>query len=306
MGSVSGTCSFTRRLVNEYLGTGNMDVKEAILDFQWNIRKKQADKKRRDELEGIDAVMNEVPELPKNFEKWIIRNCFIEQVMYQKQGKAYKTYCTACGKEETVKERPVHGKRIYCSRCKRFWTARAWRKQKYLTDAQDVGILQRLNDGSGYILRNFDCRKKLVREKEWKEPEVFIHENVRMRLTPEFAEAEAFEWGEYKNTGVTRWCHTIRGGMAGYYYHNYFGQALMYTPNLKRELKGERFAYMDWKRWMRSGQRERVSPSWILQRLYRYPCIEYMEKIGLSRLVDEIMAGKEISKLLIPQGDFRR
>ena len=27
--------TFTRRLVNEYLGTGNMDVKEAILDFQW-------------------------------------------------------------------------------------------------------------------------------------------------------------------------------------------------------------------------------------------------------------------------------
>ena len=293
----------TRKLVNDYLGTGNLDVKEAVLGFQYQIREEKLDKKHRTETEAIDAVMNEVPELPKDFERWVLRNCFQEYILYRKKGREYEAYCTHCGRWRMLTCNPVHNGTLYCKTCEEFYLGKAWGKQKYLTEEQDVGVLQRLQDGTGYILRNMVCRIKRTRETGWETPELHIYEDRRVRLTRSFIEEEFFEYGEYKRTGVVRWCHTIKGGVYGYYASRRFGRAYMYTPNLKRELKDQTFVHIDLKRIMRGGERKRVDPAYILRRLRRYPFIEYLLKSGLETLTKELMEGKENENMFIPEAD---
>ena len=42
-------------------------------------------RKHRSEIEEIDATMKEVPELPKNFDDWVIKNCFKETLFYERE-----------------------------------------------------------------------------------------------------------------------------------------------------------------------------------------------------------------------------
>ena len=79
-----------------------------------------------------------------------------------------------------------------------------------MTDETDVGLLQRLKDDSGWILRSFNCRIKREHDKGWENYEIHVFEESRERLDDTFRQEEFFEFGEYKYTGVDRWCHNCR------------------------------------------------------------------------------------------------
>lgn len=283
-----GNC---RKIVNDYLGTGNLGVKNAILEFQYNVRKENLNKKHRSELEQIDSVMNEVPDLPKDFDRWIEQNCLEEYLMYEKKGKNYKVYCTHCDKWVKVKDKPAHNTESQCPNCKTPAIYKSWNKQKYLCQEVTAGILQRLKDDTAYILRKFKFRITRSKEKGWDKAEIYRCENIRVTLDERFRESEYFEYGEYKYTGVTRWCHEVRRAF-GYGYRE-FGRAVMYTPNLKRVLSEEKFAKCNLKEMFMGGKRGYVSPVVMLQVLNRYPYLEYLQKSGLHRLVKEILSRNE-------------
>lgn len=289
-----------RKKVNEYFKTGqNRDIFEAVLDFQAEIKKSQLQNKHRSEIEQIDEVMREVPELPKNFENWIAKNCFKELMFYEPENKCShrwpKMYCTHCKKwmptPADYKNRPKHNEETVCPECKSSVIYKSWNKQKYVEDDANVGILQRLKDDSGWILRRFHCKIKRNREAGWEIYDLHIWEDARARLDDYFAEREYFEYGEYKYTGVDRWCHECRRSNWKYYYgYGYvdksLGSMIMYTPNLKRELRREKFHKMDLKAVMKIGGRKRVPPATILRRLQRYPYMEYLQKSGLEKLME--------------------
>ena len=84
------------------------------------------------------------------------------------------------------------------------------------------------------------------------------HETVRVKLNNRMSREDSFEYGEYKYTGIQRWCHNAR--QSRWYGMRIFGEAVMYTRNLKRELRGtglERLALKDYMR----GDRGGVCPS---------------------------------------------
>ncbi len=288
-----------RDIVNEYFATGmNKDIREAVLDFQSTIKKDALRKKHKNELEEIDSVMNEVPDLPKDFDSWVIKNCFKETMFYQKE-KPYSwpnVYCTHCEKwmpaPATNSSKPEHGKEVICPECKTNAVYRSWNKQKYVNDSSDVVILQKLIDKSGYILRKFECSIKRRHEKGWENLEFNKHEILRQKLNNSFVNERLYEYGEYKYTGIYRWCYQCRRSQFSYYSHD-FGTGLMFTKNLKRELKNEAFVNVDFKRFFMGGSRRRIDPGYILRRLQQYPIIEYLMNSGLSKLSDEIMENKE-------------
>lgn len=284
-------CGDSRKVVNDYLETGKLSVKNAVLDFQCNVRKENIQRKHRNEIEQIDSVMSEVPNLPKDFDSWIEKNCFEEYLMYEKKGKKYKVFCTHCGKWVNVKDKPTHNASGICPDCKTSAIYKSWNKQKYLYQEVYVGILQRLQDDTAYILRGFKFRATRCREKGWDKVEIYRWEDTRVTLDERFRQSEFFEYGEYKYTGITRWCHEVRHGM-GYYYHH-FGRAVMYTSNLKRVLSKEKFAKCNLKEMFLGGKREYVDPIVRLQVLKNYPYLEYLQKSGLNRLVQEILGRKE-------------
>lgn len=295
-----------RKLVNDYFGTGqNRDIYAAVLDFQAEIKSGQLRRKYRSELEKIDEVMREVPDAPKNFEDWIAKNCFAETLFYEPESMCHyrwpRMYCTHCRQwmdtPTDYKERPEHNKETKCPKCGTAAKYKSWNKQKYVEDETDVGLLQRLKDDSGWIMRSFRCRIKRRHDKGWEQYELSVFEDTRARLDETFGEVEFFEYGEYKYTGVARWCHECRRSQWSYYYGKAIGRVVMYTPNLRRELKREPFGRMDLKKIMRGGERERVEPVFILMKLKRYPYIEYLQKSGLDVLVSEIMSDKEEKEL---------
>lgn len=294
-----------RKMVNDYFGTGkNKEIYTAVLDFQAEIKSDQLTKKHRKELDQIDETMREVPDIPKNFREWIAKNCFRETMFYEPDSQCRnrwpKMYCTHCRQwmdTQSWPNKPEHNKEDRCPKCGVNITYKSWNRQQYVIDETDVGLLQRLKDDTGWIARSFHCRIRRRHETGWSEYELSVYEDTRARLDDYFVEREMFEYGEYKTTGVTRWCHECRKSQWGYYYPRELGRVVMYTPNLKRELKKEQFGNMDFKKIMCGGKRERVSPVYILQKLRQHPYVEYLQKSGLTTLTDEIMNNCEEREL---------
>lgn len=289
----------TRKIVNDFLKTGNREVEAAILDFQSNVRKTELERKHKNEIKEIDEVMNEVPELPKDFEAWVEKYGFIKHkyMMYKKEKREYKYYCTHCKKWVNQKEKPEHNKKTICRECGTELVYKSWNKQEYLNDEETIGILQRLTDDTGYILRKFSCGIKRNKEEGWeKAPELHMYESIRVKLDKYFAETALYEYGEYKYTGVYRWCYTCRRSTWGYYSRHY-GSAVMYTRNMRKELKEEQFVRMNLKEVFEGDRGARKEPVHILRILKRYPEVEYLQKTGLHTLVMEIMKAQEESSL---------
>lgn len=285
----------TRKLVNDYFDTGkNLNVFQAVLDFQSAVKEEALYRKHRSEIEEIDATMKEVPELPKNFDDWVIKNCFKETLFYERE-RPYrwpKVYCTHCGQymdAPTVGGAPKHGAEIKCPKCGVDATYRSWNKQKVAEEEADVAILQRLNDRSGYILRYFHTKITRRHNKGWEVAEFRKFEKNRERLSLDLRSEEVFEYGEYKYTGVERWCHQCRRSQWGYWW--YHEERLMYTPNLRRELKGKPFARMNLKKLFGGGERKEINATHILGILEDFPFVEYLGKSGLHKLMREIMEG---------------
>ena len=285
----------TRKIVNDYFGTGNLEVKKVVLDFQNTVRKDELRRKHRREIDEIDEVMNEVPELPKNFDNWVIRNCY-EETLFYKPDRKYKwpdVFCTHCGKWMPSPGKPEHGKVVMCPNCKTKAIYRSWNKQKYVTEVVDVAILQKLKDGTGYILRMFECGLQRKHTKGWENIEFKKGERLRATLREDLTFNKIYSYEEYKKTGVSRWCYAINGSRWYGYYTPYFGTAYMFTPNLKVVLKNKTFGKMNLKRMFHGGERKKVDPISVLKILSKHPYLEYLEKSGLSNLVDEIMEQKE-------------
>lgn len=295
----------TRRIVNSYLGTGNLEVKKAVLDFQCEIRGEELRRKHKRETEAIDEVMNEVPELPKNFEEWIRENCFKETLFYksEKAHKWPKVYCTHCKNwfpAPLEEGHPKHGKRAICPNCKTVATYRSWNKQKYVFETAQVAVIQKLQDKTGYVLRKIFCRLERNHEKGWENAELFTSENLRVTFWDDMEPKTFYTHEEYKNTGVVRWCYA-KSGKNWNYYRPEFGPAQMYTHNMKQVFEEEQFGNINFEKIFSDGQKKDVYPTSVLKILKRHPYLEYLEKSGLTKLVKEILQGKE-DKTLFKHG----
>lgn len=279
----------TKRIVNEYLETGMLEVKDAVLKYQNGILEERTRKKNRSELEAIDAVMNAVPELPKDFDNWVMKSAFSrEQYIFYHYGKK-NGYCTHCEQEVTLKEKPLHNAEGKCPVCGSRVTLKAWKKQKYITNEKRVGIIQKLTDGTGYILRKFKCRLIRTREKDWKLDFSGCWEKWRFRLDEQFANKEFFEWGEYKKTHIERWCHQLNHGFNyGWGYAVEDDDCVLYHRNIKKIRKEAGAEYMPVEELLRKKQGCYCHAARTMERLLKQPKAEYLIKAGLYKLTWQI------------------
>lgn len=278
----------TKKLVNAYLESGNLEVKEAVLNFQDEIGKEKLKKKYKSELEEIDAVMNAVPELPKDFDDWVLNSAFIDKtyLLYHCGDKENTAYCTHCGSAVHLKIRPSHNQKGKCPKCRTKAVLKSWKKQKYLVDEKKVGIIQKLTDGSGYILRRFNSRLRRTLESDWQLEEAGCWEINRFKLNNGFVETDYFEYGEYRTTGIHRWCHELNHGYGYYYYHD--NNCVLYPRNLKRLRKGTELNYIPIEElWKHNPGRVCEAPT-TLRKMTQIPKIEYLIKAGLYRLAWDI------------------
>lgn len=283
----------TTKLVNAYLGTGTLETKEAVLRFQNEVGAERLKKRHKSEIEQIDAVMNTVPELPKDFDDWILNSAFIREtyLIYHYGDKENKAYCTHCKKDVRLRIIPKHNTNGICPSCRRNALQKSWKKQKYLFDNKNVGIIQPLTDGSGYMLRKFKCKIERVLENDWKVDFAGCWETERFRLDHNFRKVEYFEFGEYKNTGVNRWCHELNHGFNSYYGYGQSDDCVLYYRNLKRMRKDTELKYMPIEELWRHNQGyygEVISMFWNIR---HRPRIEYFLKAHLYNLAWDLAKG---------------
>lgn len=273
----------TKKIINDFLGTGKKEVKTAILSFQNDVKKEDLRRKHKSEMEEIDAVMNIVPELPKDFEGWVIKDAFINNryIFYKSGSREGK--CTYCDKKVILKEKPIHNKKSKCPMCKSEITYKAWNKQKKISDKKYVGLMQKLTDDSKFVLRKFKCKVEYEKVKGiWKKTSYVMREVIRVMLPKHLRFVdEYFEFGEYKNTGIRRWCHEVRH--IGFYYNPEFGSAVIYPRNLTKLLKETGLKYIPVKEMLSSAPGEATKFEHVLQQLVKNPKYEFLIKAGLKR-----------------------
>ena len=281
----------TKRIVNEYLGIGEQEVKAAILSFQNDVAKERLKKKHKSELDQIDAVMNVVPELPKDFDSWVIESAFYQEryLIYHYGDKENTAFCTHCKKTVKLKKTPYHNKNGVCPACKTNALQKAWNKQKYLVDVKQVGIIQKLKDGSGYVLRKFRCKIRRTLEKGWETDIAGCWEETRFKLNGFFQKTEVFEWGEYKTTGINRWCHELNHGC---YYVGISSKCVLYHRNIKKIRKEAGIKYAPIEEALKRNQGCYCYPDAMMRNCMDYPEVEYLIKAGLMNLAWEQTAGK--------------
>lgn len=277
----------TRALVNKYFNTHMQYlVRDAIKKWQKGIADVRLSRKYQSEIEQIDSVMNLVPELPKDYEKWASTEAYATAQYMLYDRKAKKAFCTNCWKDSECKKEYKHLQVVKCPKCRHEVTCKSWNKQHSIRDRKKVGIIQNLRDKSGYILRIFDTEVKYKREKNYAK-EFWIHEDTRFRLSENFVNEETFEWGEWKNSGMTRWCHELNHG--SYYYYGPDEECICYNKNIQKLIEHTNAKYIPIGQIMKKKAGTYLHPARMIRNALCMPQTEIMAKVGLYNLAAEYL-----------------
>ena len=230
----------TLKLVNRYLKTGRMqDVETAVIDFQARIRKDELTKKHKLITDVIDGYMDTVPDrIPADWMKFINDRAVEHCIFFEKEKKT--GYCTHCRLEVPVLGHVTHNMPGKCRQCSASVTYKSWKKQKRVYSTMVVSILQRCTDGENCVYRQFRVDITMERSSCYV-PEIFTKELYRKIFVvteeAQIIRQEGYEWGEFRNTGIERWCnegsvplHGWLNGSGGYGY----ARSVLYTGNISR------------------------------------------------------------------------
>lgn len=252
--------------------------------YQYAVRNRQLIRRDKKETDAWDKMMDQVPELPKDWEYWVAKTGISQHFMFYeyKRGGAKKGYCSHCRKMVPIKN-PRYDKAGYCSKCRHPVVYKSIGKfGRIVTERENVYLIQRCE--LGIIVRQFEARS-FYRKSGYKTPRISCDEVRRIFFNSEWR-GKAFYYGCYKQREY-RW---IRGGVyAGTNYNWYKGEVYRRTLSdlEKKELRHSGLVKMI--RWKKV-----IDPEAFLASLSKKPILEQIVKAELFVLVDELLEGKGI------------
>lgn len=283
------------KTVNTYLHTGaSFPVRDAVLDFQNEVRKGKLKKQHRIVTDRIDAYMNTVPGLPKDFDRFAYREGFRKDQVIFFENKDKTGYCTACMRHVCLKSKMKHNEEGRCPRCGHSVIYKSWNKQKYVDDSTKVSIVQKCTDGVHYVYRQFNIKRKLHRDREYK-PALVTNEEYRVIMDGRMRVHAQYEWGEFKNTQIYRWCEAGKINHGGYNTGNFgYAKTVLYTANLMRLLRDTPLKYIPVVEIVKSAAGRRMNVCGLLEDMSRnwFP-YEAFWKLGLRRFTTERMLDED-------------
>lgn len=285
-GAAPYSSDHTLKTVADYTGY-QMDVKSAVLRWQNDVRKEELEGRHRRETDRIDEDMNLVPELPKDFGSWVNKEVFLsKRYLFYRPEHLDKGWCSFCQQNVSLAERPYlnhHGK---CPSCGSVVIYKTYRSQKVIRDESKCAILQPMKDRKRYVMREFYA-KKTYRQEEGYVPEVYYYETARKILDNNIYLQQEYEWQEYKNTGIERWCYAA----SHYYLYRYHTHFVFYHRNLKKLRKNiPSLKYLPIEELFRENRGTQLPIYSIIGSCIRHPRYEYLIKLGLIRFtIDQCM-----------------
>lgn len=249
-----------------------------IDELQQNIMAKRLDKKHQKIKDRIDKQMEKVPKLPWGFKRWIDNTALFHSRYIYYQYKARKKldgYCTHC-KSDVVIESPRHNEKGICPNCKSPITYKAMGKSRKVEDIGQAALIQKVDDG--IVVRYFSIYKEYY--DHYKEPYLSYIELSRDFYDSK-GKVKSYEWLNFKQTGQWRWCDGQgRFGFRG---------AVLYDKNLDETLKENMWKYSAIKEFATHREGFGFSIYSYLENYKEYPSIEYLVKLRLYKLVDDII-----------------
>lgn len=280
-----GWCSESdTKTINEYLGTEG-EVRKAIRIYQLEKRKNELHKKHRSEMDEIDEFMETVPELPKDFRRWVERSAYKNfSYIIMQPGKVTEGYCTFCKKMVPIKEKPKHNQTGKCPKCRAEVKYKSFGKQYELYIDKKVGIIQKTTDGCANVLRIFNSNMIYKKCDGYLVPHLSLYEVFRFRLDKNFNARESFEYGEYRNEGITRWCHELNHGYGYGWYCRAYTTCILYDNNLDKILEDTDGKYVPLKNLLKKNIGKELEADEALKTCIGRPEIEKIIKLGLTKL----------------------
>lgn len=271
-------CSETKKTIRRYFGSEMNEPANLISNFQQDILAKRLKARHKKVTDPWDEDLKQTPKIPNSFVKWVGKYGIPEHfIFYQySRGKLNKGYCTYC--EHEVEVSGKHNDVDKCPHCKKTVTFKCLgRFKRHYTERYSMFLMQRCKDG--FMIREF-TGYRFYSSDDYRNPDVRFFEGRRVIGNSNGILQRAYYYGDYKTVGY-RW---IGSNICSYDYRgNYSGSIYPYTlPSLyKKELKTTGLAeYYD--------KRRIIDPEKYLAAYKKFPYMEKLAKVGLTRLIDEL------------------
>lgn len=263
--------------IQAYLNINKKAV-EAIRQFQRDVRDEQLEQRHRQETDPWDKDMEQVPELPKDWSRWVDKVAIRQNYIYYhyKKGGAKTGYCTYCEKEVPIKVHPHHNQQGRCICCRHPVVFKAYGRAGYMqTEKHFAYLIQRCKDG--FVVREFQADRTYGKE-SLPNSKLYCQE-IRRTIYDRERKPRTYYWGLYKQRNM-RW---ISGSPCSYSWSGshdgrVYGKTL---PTLEQqELRCT--GLVNWIRKQKS-----VDPEKYLAVLERIPQMEQISKVNLPKLTKE-------------------
>lgn len=223
----------TENQINRFFPCSGLEKSlAAVYYFQQNVLKQRLRKRHQKEMDSIDADMEQIVELPKDFKQWCDEQVLFHSryIYYKKRNgdKPVNGYCTFCHKEVTICG-PRHNQFGVCPSCGSNIQFKVEGRTKRIYDFGQAAFLQKTEDG--FCIRYFKVGKHYTTD--FKNPKMSIFESIRCMYTD--SEERHHIWDNYRLTGEYRWCKDTKA----YFLRN----TVVYLPTISQSLGETKWKY---------------------------------------------------------------
>lgn len=273
------------RMLKGYLDVTKEGLR-GIEAYQVMILEERLEKKHKKETDTWDAVMKLVPNVPKDWIRWVNRQGLQEDFIFYDYSRNVKEgYCTWCEKTVPVKK-ARHNAFGTCRGCgHRIQYKARGRAGRFHTAEAQVYLPQKCGDG--FVIRQFTAQR-FYQKGEYETPNCMCYETGRTIYDRDLKSTQYY-YGLYKQK-VCRW---IKGcpNYWNYYGYDYRlnGPGAVYKrsmPVLSRNI----LSRTGLPQLISSGYR--ISPNDYLGRLADVPELERITKAGLIHLALDAVRGQ--------------
>lgn len=267
-----------KKILLDYTDNEKADPMEAVQYWQ-NAES------NRTELDEINAQMRLVPELPKDFDDWILTDGLPQYLFYDAGRNVKIGCCTAC-KEQVIVDKPRYNKEIVCPNCGRTLVCKTRKKAAHIKDFARVNLLQKTPEG--FVHRHFEVMAQYIDGERTGDG---CWELLRVMYDKEFRRGRTYEWNRYKQTDMIRWCYQE---WHGWYARNVEERsATLYWENIEEITKGTVLEHAVLKEF---AKQKKFYPSNYIRTYKDGKGIEQLVKCGFYNIVGHLVSGSYIDK----------
>lgn len=271
----------------EYAQKDDFSVWNRVVRFQQSVMKSRLNIKHKKETDAIDKVMSVLQPIPQDFYDWLWNKAFSfsQYLVYKKINRnTVECKCTHCNNITIVDRRKVHLKnndKGICPMCGAEVTFKAFGKMAcQFRDERWAVYVEKTEDG--FVYRYFRAYKRYYKAYNTVKTEQHAYELFRsFHIYGDIHTVRGYEWGEYKQSGKTRWCHDSGRG--------YHVNSVLYPGNLPRAWKHTPMNYSALEILSMNTPTEPIEYERAIFAFKRFPRLEWVIKMGLNKLASQII-----------------